>query len=151
FPFDQTAQTFPGARQDLLELSARVPTGWAPLWLEGSLTRTAEVPQTIYLPDLSWRAALVLHYLPLASGHLEIYSRLERFSRGAFLEPTADGSTVTIPSITPWNFSLQIRVLTVRAFVRWEYFSYRVLMYDVPDHIFPPQRIYYGVKWTFNN
>lgn len=150
-PFDDNTQSYPGASQDLLEVTARVPTGLAPIWLEGSLTRTAKPPETIYLPDQSWRVALVLHYLPLASGHLEIYSRLERQSRGAFLEPTADGSIVTIPPLNPWDYYLQIRVLTVRAFVRWQFLGYRVLQYDIPGHIFPVQRTYYGVKWTFHN
>jgi hypothetical protein len=150
-PFDQNNQSYPGAKQDLLEVSARVPTGLAPVWLEGSFTRTAEPPQTIYLPDQSWRVALVVHYLPLASGHLEIYSRLERQSRGAFLEPTTDGSVVTIPPLNPWDYYLQIRVLSVRAFVRWQFLGYRVAQYDIPDHIFPYQRTYYGVKWTFHN
>jgi hypothetical protein len=150
-PFDKNAQWYPGAKQDLLEVSARVPTGLAPIWLEGSLTRTREPPQTIYLPDQSWRVALVVHYLPLASGHLEIYSRLERQSRGAFLEPTTDGSTVTIPPLNPWDYYLQIRVLSVRAFVRWQFLGYRLEQYDVPGHVFPVQRTYYGVKWTFHN
>ncbi len=150
-PFDQNAHWYPGAKQDLLEVSARVPTGWAPVWLEGALTRTTKPPATIYLPNQSWRAALVVHWLPLASGHLEIYSRLERQSRGAFLEPATDGSVVTIPPLNPWDYFLQIRVLTVRAFVRWQFLGYRVEQYDIPGHIFPVQRTYYGVKWTFHN
>ncbi|MEJ2215215.1 MAG: Plug domain-containing protein [Gemmatimonadota bacterium] len=150
-PFDNNTQSYPGANQDLLEVTARVPTGLAPIWLEGSLTRSTKPPETIYLPNQSWRVALVLHYLPLASGHLEFYSRLERQSRGAFLEPTTDGSLVTIPPLNPWDFYLQIRVLTVRAFVRWHFLGYRVLQYDIPDHIFPIQRTDYGVKWTFHN
>ncbi|MEJ2678800.1 MAG: hypothetical protein P8174_06970, partial [Gemmatimonadota bacterium] len=150
-PFDQNTQWYPGAKQDLMEVSARLPTGLAPVWLEGSLTRTAKPPATIYLPDQSWRAALVVHWLPLASGHLEIYSRLERQSRGAFLEPTTDGSLVTIPPLNAWDYYLQIRVLTVRAFVRWQFLGYNVLQYDIPGHIFPYQRTYYGVKWTFHD
>ncbi len=147
-PFEGAAGPFPGLDNDLLEVSVRLPTGFEPVWLEGTYTRALDAVAAPYRADEAWRGGVVYHHLPLESGNLEFFARLEHWRRGSMLVP-GEGGLVTVPRIGQYDFYLHIRVITVRAFLRWENFTLRRENYDLPGHLFPVQRIYYGVKWTF--
>lgn len=149
--FDSLAALRAGPDNDVMELQVRIPTGWDPLWLEGSYTRVLDDARPFYVPDEVRRGAIVYHHVPLPSGNLEIYARLEHWRRGALLVPDGTGGSVTVPRNGQYDFYLQIRVVTLRAFLRWHNFTLRREQYDLPLHNLPIQRIYYGVKWTFTN
>jgi hypothetical protein len=49
------------------------------------------------------------------------------------------------------NLEVSIRVLTVRAFIRWDNLLNRPFQQDVPGFNLPGQHVLYGVKWEFWN
>jgi hypothetical protein len=149
--FDSTAPSFGGGTATGLEAVARLPFPWEPLRLEGWYVQMDRPFTWLYLPHRQWQAALVYHHLPLPSGNLELYSRLEHVYRGRMVVPDGTGR-VTVPDIRATNFELVIRVLSVRAFIRWDNVLHRLDQRDlaVPP-VFPGQRVLYGVKWTFWN
>lgn len=170
--FDPDAPRFAAGEAPALEALAVIPTGWEPLWLEAWYLH-AEPPGTwLYLPDDQWRVGLVYHDLPLPSGNLEIYSRLEHVFRGpmdtpctsllACADTVGDPTVARIGANATTNFELTIRVVTVRAFFRWENVFLRRYQQDLPfghparpgDGDFlalPGQRFVYGIKWEFWN
>lgn len=159
-PFDRTATLFPGGTMQGLEVHGSIPLFWRPLRLEGWYTSWQGANHWIYLPGQSWRTALAYYDKPLPSGNLEIDARLELSHRGAMLipalfNPAAGPSsgvvTNAVPGLTSLDFYLQIRVLDVHAFVRWNNIAHRLYQQDLPGRIFPGQRAFYGIKWSFWN
>lgn len=150
-PFDRVAFLYPGGIMDGIEITGRVPLLWEPLALEGWYTRWAGNSPWIYLPDQSFKAALVYRHSPLESGNLDLIGRLEGSYRGQMRIPTTDGTLATIPGISSLDLEFQVRVIDVRAFVRWNNILHRLNNYDVPGRTFPGQHVFYGVKWQFWN
>lgn len=149
--FDPDARRIAAGEATGYELVARVPTGLDPLWLEGWFVGMDAPPDWLYLPEHQWEAALVYHHLPLPSGNLELYLRAEQRYRSGMAVP---GDTVPVAIVAPsrtTNLELSIRVVTVRAFVRWENLLNRFGQQDLPGFPFPRQNILYGVKWEFRN
>ncbi len=56
-----------------------------------------------------------------------------------------------VPFYQSWFVRLQIRIVTVRAFIMWENFTLRQRNQDFPDRILPATRSLYGVRWTLWN
>ena len=151
---------YPGGRVRGVEASARVPTPWPSLYLEGWFTRWWSGEPWVYLPVESGLASLVFHATPLPSGNLEVLARLEGRHRGTMLVPVGSGGggegpeppiLSAVPSATTLDFYLQIRVKDVRAFLRWENLMRRRGIWDVPGRELVGPRIFYGVKWQFRN
>ena len=136
-----------------LEVNARIPTGFDPLSIQGWYVGM-DAPGWLYTPDHHWRAGLVYHHLPLPSGNLELFARLEHVFRGAMNVPGAGedaGTTVASDGYRATNLELTIRVVTVRAFLRWENLLHRLDQTDLPAYTLPGQHIVWGVKWEFWN
>lgn len=164
-PFD-TAEAagpalFPGGRLRGWEATARIPLFWEPLSLEGGYTGWFDGSPWIYTPTESWRAALVYHHVPLASGNLEIQARVEGNGRGPMRVPVlpeedADAAltTAVVDALTTLDFYLQIRIVNLRAFLRWENILDPLRLdpqFDLPGRALAGQRLMYGVKWEFWN
>ncbi|MFH1762910.1 MAG: hypothetical protein ABIF09_01845 [Gemmatimonadota bacterium] len=66
-----------------------------------------------------------------------------------------EGATRMVPSMVPfyqsWFVRLQLRIVTVRAFIMWENFTIRQRNQDFPNRILPSTRSFYGVRWTLWN
>lgn len=148
-PFDREFGLYPGGDVTGWEVTGRIPLFWEPLALEGWYARWTDAPGWIYQPSESWRAGIVYSHSPLPSGNLDILARVEGRYRGAMAVPTAAAETTVVPGNTVFDFYLQIRIITVRAFLRWENMFLMSDIHDFPDRIFPRQRVYYGVKWEF--
>jgi hypothetical protein len=148
--FDPTAPRFAGGEATGVEVTVRAPTGWAPLRVEGWYVGMEVPPAGLYLPADQWRAALVYHHLPLPTGNLELYGRAEHRYRGPMLVP-ADGGAAAVAEHQSTHLEVTIRVLTVRAFVRWDNVLNRPFQKDVPGYDLPGQHVVYGVKWEFWN
>ncbi len=115
-----------------------------------------------YLPTRNWRIAGELHMVPLPSGNLEIFARLESVRRGPMLvygdatapEPlpgdSADLRFVSLPANHVLNGYLQIRIMDVRGFIQWEDMLGKGRL-DLPDRLIPGPRVFYGVKWQLFN
>ena len=56
-----------------------------------------------------------------------------------------------VPGLTSLDFNLTIRILDLHAFVRWNNILHRLNQQDLPGRIFPGQRAFYGIKWSFWN
>lgn len=160
-PFDQTMALFPGGNIQSLELHGRVPLFWRPLRLEGWIySRIGGDNHWIYLPNRTWRTAIAYYDKPLPSGNLEIDARLELSHRGGMLIPALEdpaagpgAGTVSaaVPGLTSLDLYLQIRILSVHAFVRWNNILHQLYQQDIPGRYFPGQRAFYGIKWHFWN
>lgn len=150
-PFEGDARLFPGGRIQGIEAVGHVPVPYTPFAVEGSLSWWDEAPQWIYTPQQSWRAALVYHGFPLGHDRFEIATRVGAAHRSAMRVPAPDIGTGIVPAHTTFNFYLQIRVLDVRAFVRWDNILHNLEVQDIPGRNYPGQRVLYGVKWQLWN
>ncbi|MBI4545004.1 MAG: hypothetical protein HY703_07415 [Gemmatimonadetes bacterium] len=149
--FDRAGRLFPAGDVRGFELHARLPAPWRPLSLEAWYTVWTEGPLSLYMPAEAWRASLVYHDLPLAGGNLEVLARLESRGRGEMRVPSAGAGRDVVPDFATLDFYLQIRVLDVRVFLRWDNITSRRDLQDLPGRTFPGQRAFYGVKWEFYN
>ncbi len=132
---------------------------WYMAWTKFQLTQAAaddSLQQPMYVPQQSYRFSLVYHQVPLKSGHLELYARLDARSRGIMYHPLAPRSPV--PAVNSLDFYLSIRILDLRMFFQETGMtSARGSMNDfplangAPDLRFsvPTPRIFYGIRWQF--
>ncbi len=152
-PLESSWVEAPGGDAQGFELTARIPTGFDPLTIQAWYVGM-DAPGWLYTPDHHWRAGLVYHHLPLPSGNLEIFARLEHVFRGPMLVPAAADAAepmVENDAYRATNLELTIRVVTVRAFLRWENVFHRLDQADLPAYPLPGQHILWGVKWDFWN
>lgn len=154
-PFDTAALPVAAESARGIEASGRlvIVPGW--IAVDGSITDWSRAVGWTYMPLRTWRSALELHALPLPSGNLEILGRLEATQRGKNLVyqgpvDEAPASTVVIPGYTRIDGYLQIRIIDVRAFLRWEDLTGQQIM-DLPGRFHRGPRIFYGVKWNMWN
>ena len=148
--FDIDGAAAAGGDANGLEALVALPTPWRPLRIEGWFVGM-DVPDTWpYFPAQQWNLALVYHDLPLPTDNLELYGRAEHVFRGDMVVPQAEG-LVPVGAYQATNLELTIRVMTVRAFVRWQNVFHQLFQEDLPGFARPGQHIIYGVKWEFWN
>lgn len=157
-PTEGTLPRPAGGEATGLELIVHLPTGWDPLTVQGWYVGMNRPAGWLYLPEHHWRAGLVYHHFPLPSGNLELFARAEHRFRGRMTVPaTAEPEPGPLPGLTEvgsmrtTNLELSIRVLTVRAFFRWDNMLNRRPQQDLPAFTHPGQHVLYGVKWEFLN
>jgi hypothetical protein len=155
-PFDSAA--VPVAANDARGIEAYGRVVLLPGWfaLESWITEWLDAAGWIYVPARSWRTALELHAVPLESGNLELLGRLEASHRSGTLSflpgpPTEEEPTITaLPAFTRINAYIQIRVIDVRMFLRWEDLTGQEVEH-LPGRVQRGPRIFYGVKWNLWN
>jgi hypothetical protein len=144
-PFDTVStRTSGSAAADGWEISGHSPTyrgfsayGMASNWLSGA--------PGWYVPVQHYRAGLQLHATPMRSGNLELFGRIEVVHRSSMEVPTG-----TLPANTTVDAYLQIRIIDVRMFGRFEDITGQGAQ-EVAGRVLRGQRIFYGVKWQFWN
>ena len=115
-----------------------------------------------YLPRQSYQASLNFHDTFRPTGNLELWFDLGVRGRDAMAVPFPEevpigdeGETRWVPTTVPfyqnWFVRLQVRIVTVRAFIMWENFTVRDQNQDFPGRILPATRSMYGVRWTMWN
>ncbi len=115
-----------------------------------------------YLPRQSYQASLSFHDTFFPTGNLEVWFDLGVRGRDPMAVPFPEevevgeeGDTRMVPTMVPfyqsWFVRLQIRIVTVRAFIMWENFTIRQQNQDYPGRILPATRSLYGVRWTLWN
>jgi hypothetical protein len=92
----------------------------------------------------------------METGNLEVFFDLGVHGRDPMVMPfREDVEGVVAPASVPfyqnWFVRLQIRIVTVRAFIMWENFTIRQRNQDFPGRILPATRSIYGVRWTLRN
>jgi hypothetical protein len=126
-----------------------------------TLLPEAETPWR-YLPSESYLASLSFHDTFYPTGNLEVWFDLGARGRSPMAVPLMEevemggGENVrAVPSMVPfyqsWFVRLQIRIVSVRAFIMWENFTVRQRNQDFPGRILPATRSLYGVRWTLWN
>ncbi len=180
-PMDRSGQTLPGGKRRGLEIWGRMPLYFQNLALEGSaqwwdqeedVWKTDEdgeptseaLPEEEmpwrYLPRRNYDARLAFHDTFLSTGNLEVWFDVGVKGRDPMVVPFLDEETlqnpsgpapVMVPFQQSWFARLQIRVVTVRAFIMWENISVRRRNQDIPGRIFPATRSIYGVRWVMRN
>jgi hypothetical protein len=155
-PFDTAGASLATGDARGVEASGRLVI--IPRWLaiESWITDWSQAAGWTYLPVGSWRTALELHAVPLESGNLEILARFEGAQRSAsraFLPSRPDTELApftSLPAHTVFNGYLQIRIIDVRVFLRWEDFAAQDIE-DLPGRFHRGPRVFYGVKWNLWN
>jgi hypothetical protein len=155
-PFDTAGAALAAGDARGVEASGRlvIVPGW--LAIESWITDWSQAAGWTYLPVRTWRTALELHAVPLESANLEILGRFEGSQRSASLgflpsRPDTELAPFTsIPAHTVFNGYLQIRIIDVRIFLRWEDFGAQDIE-DLPGRFHRGPRVFYGVKWNLWN
>ena len=143
------------------ELDGRLAAGDWPLRFEGWLENWPEGATGPYVPVRSWRAGLVYDHLPLESDNLHIYAGLFHARRGAAVYPVPHAPVLDevdppladlaeVAGVQTVDFLLNVRVVSVRIFFRWE----NIALED--GEVFPGrpilrQRVITGLRWDFYN
>ncbi len=115
-----------------------------------------------YLPRQSYQASLSFHDTFYPTGNLEVWFDLGVRGRDPMAVPFLEEIEVgddedprMVPTMVPfyqsWFVRLQVRIVTVRAFIMWENFTIRQQNQDFPDRNLPSTRSFYGVRWTLWN
>lgn len=168
-PPSRSAGLYPGFRLDGVEVSGHVPLYLLDgLGLEGSYTLLRDRAGrafdrehdgwSILQPLERARGGIVYHGLPLGHDQLEVFARLETEYRGAMLvigpgtaAGMVPGEPVGVEPVQRYNLDLQIRILSVRAFVHWGNLLHELDQLDVPGRPLPGRHAYFGVKWQLHN
>jgi|TARA_B100000470_G_scaffold209783_1_gene187473 hypothetical protein len=58
---------------------------------------------------------------------------------------------IVVPRSEEWYVHIQVRVVTLNLFIRWENVRRKADNIDFPDRQQPQARTLYGVRWTMNN
>ncbi|MGQ0813926.1 MAG: hypothetical protein ACT4O1_05620 [Gemmatimonadota bacterium] len=155
-PFDRQNRLYFGSDATGWEVSGRVPLPLINgLFAEGMVSDWYTGKVSLYMPVRQYRAGLELHAIPLRSGNLEILGRIEAIHRGSMLAPNLqagefDERVLTMPPLNYIDAYLQIRIMDVRAFMRYEDLAGQILA-EIPKRALRGQRLFYGVKWQFFN
>lgn len=149
---DRGIQAFPGEDATGFEVSGSLGLPVSGFALEGSLQQWDEAG--VYRPERIYRGGLTFHDTFYPTGNLEITGSLLVEGRTPMEIPVLDpdtGSAQQVPFYQSWNAYLQIRVVTVRIFVRWDNLFIRDNNQDIPGLLLPRTRAMYGVRWTLLN
>ena len=115
-----------------------------------------------YLPKATWDGELSYHGQFRKSGNLEVWTALGVTGRNPMalheIDPAPetfpeDGSPafLHVPFHQEWYAFIQIRVVSVSLFLRWENVAGKDDNMDFPDRALPRFRTLYGVRWILNN
>jgi len=152
FAYDRAQPLQPGLAITGVEAYASLPLLWRELTLQGWYQRWPDAPDRPYLPTQLGRAAVQFNGV-YKQGNLEPTLRFEVVGRDQTLafDPVG-GDNVLIPRYGLWNFFMQIRIIDIRLFYRYDnVFNTRGRDYDVPGSRIPTGRALYGVRWFFRN
>jgi hypothetical protein len=158
-PFDHSRRFYFGSDATGWEVNGRVPIPWIKgLYLQGMATEWYSGNVSLYMPTRLYRAGAELHSIPLKSRNLEILGRIEVVHRGNMLvpnfdEPVEGEEPVTELAATPVesiDAYLQIRVMAIRAFMRYEDLTQQNVA-EITGRVIRGPRLFYGVKWEFWN
>jgi hypothetical protein len=155
-PLEPGGITTPGGDRTGFEATASIPLPLSGFELQGAVQ--AWDGDHAYLPERLWDGALTYHGIFKESRNLELWGGLGVTGRDpmpiAVLEPGGDPSVpdlIVVPRSEVWYTHLQVRIVTVNLFIRWENITGKSDNVDFPDRQQPRFRTLYGVRWVMNN
>lgn len=138
------------------EATVRVPLPLRGFVLEGAVQAWDE--GLAYLPKLLLDGAVTYHGIFKESRNLEVWGGLGVTSRDpmslAILEAGGDPTVpelVMVPRSEEWYAHIQVRIVMLNIFVRWENIRGKADNIDFPTRTQPRFRTLYGVRWVMNN
>lgn len=151
FAFDRTAPLQPGLNVTGVEAYASIPLLVRQLTLSGWYQRWLNTPDRPYLPQQLGRASIQFNGV-YKQGNLEPTIRFEMVGRDqALAYEAATRRNVVMPRYALFNWYVQIRIIDIRVFWRYENAFNERGTYDVPLSQIPQGRQLYGVRWFFRN
>ncbi len=152
FFYDRRAEPQEGMNLNGVEAYVSVPLLVRELTLQGWYQRWLDTPGRPYLPTQLGRAAVQFNRV-YKGGNLEPTLRFEMVARdSAQAWSETAGDFVGVPRYALFNFYVQVRIIDIRLFYRYEnVFNNRNRPYDIPDSRIPTARALYGVRWFFRN
>ena len=153
---DRSGVTVEGGERTGYEIAALIPAPWKGLSLEGAYqTWDEDFP---YMPKTTWNAALKYHDVFKETGNLELWADLGVINRDPMVIPlteTPEGEVesvlITVAKYKEWYLMIQVRIVSVRIFVRFENLATKRDNFDFPDRIQPVARSMYGIRWILFN
>ena len=155
---DPDGIALPGGKRMGFEAAATVPLpspvrGFA---LQGTVQAWDE--DLAYLPRRIWDAALTYHGIFKESRNLEVWGGLGFTGRDpmpiGILDPFGDPTVpdlIEVPLSEEWYTHIQVRIVTLSLFIRWENMLGKGDNVDFPNREQPRIRTLYGVRWVMNN
>jgi hypothetical protein len=138
------------------EATASIPLPLPGFVLEGAVQ--AWNGDLAYLPKRLWDGALTYHGIFKESRNLELWAGVGATSRDpmpiGILESGGDPAVpdlIVVPRSEEWYINIQVRIVTLNLFIRWENLKRKADNVDFPDRQQPQTRTLYGVRWVMNN
>ena len=145
-----------GGSRTGFEATARLPLPLRGFFLEGAVQAWDE--GLAYLPKRLWDGALTYHGIFKESRNLELWGGLGLTRRDpmsiGILEVGGDPTVpdlVMVPLSEEWYTHIQVRIVTVNIFIRWENMRGKSDNIDFPNRTQPRIRTLYGIRWVMNN
>ncbi len=155
---DRTGPTLPGGERTGFEVAAHVPIwrGWA---LDAAYQQWDE--DWAYLPGATWDGEINYHGIFKESRNLEVWFAAGVNGRDPMSlrlidpepeDPPLEGpALVQMPFYQDWYGFVQVRIVTVSVFVRWENLAGKDDNFDFPERTTPKFRTLYGIRWVLRN
>ena len=153
---DPDGITLEGGDRTGFEATARIPLPVSGFELEGAVQAWDQ--GLAYLPRRLWDGALTYHGIFKESQNLELWGSLGVTHRDlmsiGILEPGGNPlvpDLVEMPLSEEWYFNIQVRIVTLNLFIRWENLTGKSDNIDFPNRTQARIRTIYGVRWIMNN
>jgi TonB-dependent Receptor Plug Domain len=158
-PFDRNGVAVEGGTRTGYEVAVGLPLGKGWRFDAAYQTWDQELP---YLPKATWDGELGFYGRFKESGNLEVWGALGVMGRDPMalreIDPAPetfpeDGSPpyIRVPFHQEWYAFIQVRVVSVSIFLRWENITGKDNNMDFPDRALPRFRTLYGIRWTLTN
>ena len=156
FALDPDGISVSGGDRRGFEATARIPLPLSGFVLEAAVQAWDD--DLAYLPKRLWDGALTYHGIFKESRNLEVWGGLGVTKRDpmpiGILESGGDPSVpdlIVVPLSEEWYTHVQVRIVTLNLFIRWENIRGKSDNVDFPDRRLPKFRTLYGVRWVMNN
>ena len=138
------------------EATARIPLPMRGFVLEAAVQAWDD--DLAYLPKRLWDGALTYHGIFKESRNLEVWGGLGVTRRDPMpIGILESGGDPTVPDLVvvalseEWYTHIQVRIVTLNLFIRWENIRGKSDNVDFPDRQQPRFRTIYGIRWVMNN